>query len=78
MTLFIPSWGIRSPRMDADTPHLGQARDPHYTLKKEVVSFGGTLAWLDDELPPSPTRKLAFGGLGVTYIVLDAMKEDRV
>jgi hypothetical protein len=28
----------------------------------EVVAFGGTLAWLDDELPSSSTWMLAFGG----------------
>jgi hypothetical protein len=36
------------------------------TLKKEVVAFGGALTWLGDELPPSPTGTLAFGGLDVT------------
>jgi hypothetical protein len=26
-----------------------------YTLKEEVIAFGGTLAWLGDEFPPFPT-----------------------
>jgi hypothetical protein len=41
------------------------------TLKKEVVAFGGTLAWLGDELPPLSTWTLAFGGLDVTLLAHD-------
>ena len=41
------------------------------TLKKEVVAFGGTLAWLGDELPPPPTWMLGFGGLNAMYLTHD-------
>jgi hypothetical protein len=40
-------------------------------LKKEVVAFGGTLAWLGNELPPLSTWMLAFGGLDVTLLSHD-------
>jgi hypothetical protein len=41
------------------------------TLKKEVVAFGSTLAWLGDELPPLSTWTLAFGVLGITLLAHD-------
>jgi hypothetical protein len=47
------------------------------TLKKEVVAFGGTLAWLGDHLPSLSTWTLAFGGLDVTYLALDVIEETR-
>jgi hypothetical protein len=71
MTLFGPSWGLWSPRMDAETPRLGRLVITIFTLKKEVVSFGGTLAWLGDELPPLSTWTPAFGGLDVTHLAYD-------
>jgi hypothetical protein len=43
------------------------------TMKKEVIAFGGTLAWLGDQLPP-PTWTLAFGGLDVTLIAHDVTR----
>jgi hypothetical protein len=46
-----------------------------FTLKKEVVSFRGTLAWLGDQLPSLSTWMLAFGGLDVTYLALDVIDE---
>jgi hypothetical protein len=49
-----------------------------FTLQKEVVAFGGTLAWLGDELPPLSTWTLAFGGLDVNHLAYDIMKETRV
>jgi hypothetical protein len=48
------------------------------TLKKEVVAFGGTLAWLRDKLPPLSTWTLAFGGLDVNHLAHDVMEETRV
>jgi hypothetical protein len=48
------------------------------TLKKEVVAFGGTLAWLGDELPPLSTWALAFGGLDVNNLAHDVMEDTRV
>jgi hypothetical protein len=59
--------------MDAETPHLGKACDHHYTLKKEVVAFGGTLALRGDELPPLSTWTMAFGGLDVTLLAHDVI-----
>jgi hypothetical protein len=48
------------------------------TLEKEVVSFGGTLAWLRDELPPLSTWTLAFGGLDINHLAYGVMEETRV
>jgi hypothetical protein len=64
--------------MDAKNPCMGQACHHHCTFNKEVVAFGGTMAGMDDDFPPSPTRTLAFGGLNVTYLALDIMEEARV
>jgi hypothetical protein len=49
-----------------------------FTLKKEVVSFGGTLTWLGDHLPSLSTWTLAFGGLDVACPALDVIEETRV
>jgi hypothetical protein len=57
--------------MDAETPRLGQACDHHLHIEEGGVSFGGTLAWLGDELPPLSTWTLAFGGLDVTLLAHD-------
>jgi hypothetical protein len=45
---------------------------------KEVIVFGGTLAWLGDKLPPLSTWTLAFGGLDVNHLAYDVMEETRV
>jgi hypothetical protein len=37
----------------------------------EVVAYGGDLAWINDEIPPSSTCTLAFGGLYVTCLAHD-------
>jgi hypothetical protein len=37
----------------------------------EDVSFGGILAWIEDETPLFATRMLAFGGLDVTLLTHD-------
>jgi len=37
------------------------------TLREEVVTFGGTLAWLGDEFPPLSTWMLALGVLDITH-----------
>jgi hypothetical protein len=47
-------------------------------VKKEVVDFGGTLAWLGDQLPFLSTWMLAFGGLDVTYLAPDIIEDTRV
>jgi hypothetical protein len=48
-------------------------------LMIEGVSFGGTLTWLGDDLPPFPTWTLSFGGLDVTYLAHEVtIKRDRV
>jgi hypothetical protein len=53
-------------------PHVwGRLVITIFTLKKEVISFGGTLAGLEEELPPSPTWTMAFGGLDVTLLAHD-------
>jgi hypothetical protein len=46
-----------------------------FTLKKDVDSFGGTLAGQGDKLPPLSTYTLAFGCLDVTYLALDVTME---
>jgi len=43
------------------------------TLMMEVVAFGGTLTWLDDDLPLSSTWTLAFGDLDVTCLAHDVI-----
>jgi hypothetical protein len=48
------------------------------TLKKEVVAFGVTLAWLGDQLSSLSTWTLAFGGLDVTYLAPNVIEETRV
>jgi hypothetical protein len=45
------------------------------TLKKEVVAFGGTLAWLGDQLPSLSTWMLAFGGLDIILIAHDVTRD---
>jgi hypothetical protein len=49
-----------------------------FTLKKEVVAFGGNLTWLGDQLPSLSIWTLAFGGLDVTYLAPDVIEETRV
>jgi hypothetical protein len=34
-------------------------------------AFGGTLAWPDDDIPPSSAWTLAFGGLDITHLAHD-------
>ena len=43
-------------------------------VKKKVVAFGGTLAWLGDQLLSLSTWMLAFGGLDITLIVHDVTR----
>jgi hypothetical protein len=53
-------------------PHVwGTIDDERCTWKKKDVAFGGTLASLEDEVPPFSTWMLAFGGLNVTLLALD-------
>jgi hypothetical protein len=78
MTSFGPSWGLWSLRIDENTTCLGHACDHHLHLERWVIAFGGTLTWLGDQFPSLFTWRLAFGGLNVTYLALDAIDEIRV
>jgi hypothetical protein len=60
-------------------PHVwGRLVITIFTLKKEVVAFGGTLEGLADKLSPLSTWKLAFGGLGINHLAHDIMEETTV
>jgi hypothetical protein len=47
-------------------------------LKKEVISFGGTIAWIGNDIPPHSTYMLSFGGLNVNHLAHDVMEKTRV
>jgi hypothetical protein len=53
-------------------PHVwGTWDDEHCTLRMDDFAFGGTLAWPDDDIPPSSAWTLAFGGLDITHLAHD-------
>jgi hypothetical protein len=56
-------------------PHVwGRIVITSCTVKKGVIAFGGTLAWLGDQFPSLSTWTLAFGGLDVTLLAHDVTR----
>jgi hypothetical protein len=63
-------------RMDVVPHEWVTIDDEHCTLILEDVSFGGTLASLEDEVAPFSTWALSFGGIGRHFLALDVTLED--
>jgi hypothetical protein len=62
-----------------DMPHTWKTcDDEHCSLMVEDVSFGGTLASLEDDISPLFHLNVAFGGLGRHPLTLDIILEARI